>query len=133
MLIENDKQFAEAVEKCGSINDQIDKLKAEAKVTLELVSYYAKANGLRSCKTENYKMTMAKTAIALKRKGTNTEAEVCDLLAKSKEGKQFLKTTYDADAIKEAYLSDKERDEKLAAFGLYLTDPDAKPKIVALK
>ena len=115
--IENDKEFTEAIDTLGKLNDEMNSLKSEAKVLKELIDSYANANGITRFAADEYKLLMKKASARLYMlPGMQTE----DVVAKMKRdeiGKGYLYTNYNAEAIK----SDKVDDETLEKWGLALS------------
>jgi len=129
--IENDKEFAAAIDQYGDALAEIETQKAEADVLKQMLESYALENKVNRQATDKYVLTMKKESPALRRAAGVNECDVVAELKRSETGKAYLVHTYDNKALKRDLAGTDAGREQLAAFGLYLTEPQKHVEVKA--
>jgi len=129
--IENEKEFAAAIDQYGKALAVIETRKAEADVLKQMLEAYALENKVSSLATDDYVLTMKKEAPSLRRAAGVNESDVVSVLKRSESGKAYLVVTYDNKALKRDLAGTDEGREQLAAFGLVLTEPQKHAEVKA--
>lgn len=119
--IENEKEFAAAIDQFGRAQDDIAKRNDEAKVLKGMIEAYAKENRVSRFKTDEYALRMKKADPSLKRMSEVTESSVVALLKKDESTRDFVAETYNAAAIKSHFAALDDPNDALARYGLYFT------------
>ena len=119
----NESAFNEAIDTLGETFAKIESLKAEAAIRKAEIELYANEHKITKHLTERFRLTMKKWPVALRRLTNVNDSDVVALLGKSEVGQSYLTTAYDSEALKRDFGSSASGQERLAEFGLYLTDP----------
>jgi len=129
MKIKTETEFARIIDSYAEILARIDSLKKESKLQKTLLELYACETGTNSYRTKNTIFKMERGAPALRRREGVSEEAVVALLEKDDIMRGFVHVTYDGDAIKSHVAKLAEPEKALAAFDLYLTEPERHAKV----
>jgi len=121
--IENEQEFADAIDQYGETLATIETRQAEAKMLKQMLEAYANANRITRHSTGRYTLRMKRGEETMRRAYGVSEADIVAELKNSENGKAYLVTTYDANALKRDYATNEQGRDVLAGYGFVLTDP----------
>jgi len=129
--IENEKEFAAAIDQFGAAQAEIETRKAETAVLKQMLEAYAIANGITSHATDLFELKMEKTKASLRIQKNLKEADVLAELMRSEIGKAYVVSTYDGEGLKRDFGRNADGRRQLEAWGLFLSKSVPHAKVEA--
>ena len=121
--IENEADFIQSIDTYGEKSAAIARTSDELKILKQMLELYANEHKITRQNAERYRLVMKKGSAALRCQAEVSDADVVALLKKSKIGAEYVVSTYDSAALKRDFGHSDDGRERLAEFGLMLTEP----------